>query len=136
MNPITLDQALQANGETDNVEFKQAFNVAVMGECLELIKDVAAIANSGGVNPFLAMFHGALSKIDARNDGQVLAYDAIIPGAALLGYANADHWAVALPFNRSPKVASRVFAHNNSFPREILAESIAKYVEESLLRLR
>jgi len=48
MNRITLDQALQANGETDTVEFKQGFNVAAIGECLELVKDIVAIANSGG----------------------------------------------------------------------------------------
>jgi hypothetical protein len=36
-----------------------------------------------------------LKRIDARNDGQVVAADAVIPGATLLGYANADHWGIA-----------------------------------------
>jgi hypothetical protein len=31
-----------------------------------------------------------------RNDGLLLIYDQIIPGGTLLGYANADHWSVAL----------------------------------------
>jgi hypothetical protein len=31
-----------------------------------------------------------------RNDGQVVAADAIIPGSTLLGYANSDHWGIAL----------------------------------------
>jgi hypothetical protein len=31
-----------------------------------------------------------------RNDGQLLPQDALIPGSTLLGYLNADHWAVAM----------------------------------------
>lgn len=45
--------------------------------------------------------------LDARNDGHVLYTDAIIPGSYLLGYFNADHWAVALPVARTvPKLCS------------------------------
>ncbi len=36
-----------------------------------------------------------LNKTDVRNDGQVFAADAVIPGAKLLGFANADHWGIA-----------------------------------------
>lgn len=36
-----------------------------------------------------------LKRADARNDGQVVAADAVIPGGTLLGYANADHWGIA-----------------------------------------
>jgi len=36
-----------------------------------------------------------LNKTDLRNDGQVFAADAVIPGATLLGLANADHWGIA-----------------------------------------
>jgi len=36
-----------------------------------------------------------LNRTDLLNDGQVLAADALIPGATLLGLANADHWGVA-----------------------------------------
>jgi hypothetical protein len=36
-----------------------------------------------------------LNKTDVRNDGQVVAADAVIPGATLLGFANADHWGIA-----------------------------------------
>lgn len=36
-----------------------------------------------------------LNKTDVRNDGQVFAADAVIPGATLLGLANADHWGIA-----------------------------------------
>ena len=38
--------------------------------------------------------------IDGRNDSQVIFYDQLIPGSTLLGYLNADHWAVAVAIAR------------------------------------
>jgi hypothetical protein len=46
---------------------------------------------------------------------------------------NADHWAVALPFNREHPALTRLFISQNSFPREVLLEAIARMIEESLL---
>lgn len=37
-----------------------------------------------------------LLKENPRSDGQLLPQDALIPGSTLLGYLNADHWAVAM----------------------------------------
>ena len=42
-----------------------------------------------------------LSTIDGRNDSQVIFYDQVIPGSTLLGYVNADHWAIAVPIART-----------------------------------
>lgn len=43
-----------------------------------------------------------------RNDGQLLVQDALIPGSTLLGYLDADHWAVALDIeDESPLLAHR-----------------------------
>jgi len=39
--------------------------------------------------------------VDARNDSQVIFYDQFIPGSTLVGYLNADHWALAVPVARS-----------------------------------
>lgn len=49
------------------------------------------------VNPLLALSHHQLRRIAGRNDGVLLPQDQVIPGAALLGYVDADHWSVALP---------------------------------------
>jgi hypothetical protein len=38
-----------------------------------------------------------LNLIDGRNDSQMIFYDQLIPGSTLLGYLNADHWAVGRP---------------------------------------
>jgi hypothetical protein len=43
-----LDRALSLNAETADVDFKSAFNPSDRGEFLEVIKDVLAMANSGG----------------------------------------------------------------------------------------
>lgn len=78
----------------------------------------------------LKPFHAVLSHIDPRNDGQVLIQDAVIPGSTLLGYLNGDHWAVATAFNRSGHPFWRNLVGHNAFPREILIESILRYIAE------
>jgi hypothetical protein len=42
-----------------------------------------------------------LSQAVACNDSHLLYYDQVIPSSALPGYANADHWALALPIEQS-----------------------------------
>ena len=93
---------------------------------------VAAFTDAAHISRPLRETYRHLSTIDARNDGQVLYTDAVIPGSYLLGYLNADHWAVALPLARNvPKLRS-VFVGRNDYPREILLESIVRSVEEQL----
>ena len=85
-------------------------------------------AVAGPLRPFAA----ALAEIDPRNDGQLLFYDQVIPGATLLGYVNADHWAVAVPIEeKRPALATLVTGHN-WFPRDALVEAIALYLSEQL----
>jgi hypothetical protein len=72
-----------------------------------------------------------LAAFDVRNDGQVLARDAFIPGASVLGVANADHWDVAVAFEAiSPRLGAR--ASTRTFPREALLEAVLLYVDEAL----
>jgi len=68
-----------------------------------------------------------LRRTDARNDGQVLAVDAVIPGATLLGYANADHWGIA----QRIESVHKVFAARPDpalFPLTQLFGSIVQFV--------
>jgi hypothetical protein len=82
---------------------------------------------------FLRMLYAKLAEVEPRNDSHMLIHDQVLPGAALLGYVKADHWAVALPFNRSTRsLWNRLLRHNNAFPREVLFEAILRYVEEDL----
>lgn len=73
-----------------------------------------------------------LSKIDERNDGQLLAQDQLIPGSKLLGYVNADHWSVAVQMeDKFPFLAHRSVG-KHPFPQRALLESILIFVEHDL----
>jgi hypothetical protein len=72
-----------------------------------------------------------LARHDERNDGQVLASDAIIPGSTLLGYVNADHWDVAISLeDQMPQLSRRDSAR--VLPRSELLLAALLYVSESL----
>ena len=73
-----------------------------------------------------------LGAIDWRNDSQVIYSDEIIPGSTLLGFLNCDHWAIAVPLNRSHPVISRSLVDKNDYPREALLEAVLRFIEEDL----
>jgi len=84
------------------------------------------------VSAVLKSSYNKLSKIDARNDSQMLFYDQVIPGSSLLGYLNGDHWALAVPIARSHETLGATFVDHNDFPREALLEALLRFVEEDL----
>jgi hypothetical protein len=86
----------------------------------------------GQVSTLLRSSYEDLSLIDPRNDGQLIFSDQIIPGSTLLGYLNADHWAVAVAIAREHPALGPLVIDHNAFPREILLEAILKYVQEDL----
>ena len=61
-----------------------------------------------------------------EEDGQMIAWEAILPGAKYLGSVRADHWAIALPFEESAQPPKGV--DRNHFPRDALLEAIVRYV--------
>ena len=73
-----------------------------------------------------------LSRVDARNDSQVIFYDQVIPGATLLGYLNTDHWAASVPIAGTHEFIGSTFVDKNAYPREVLLEAIVRYIEEDL----
>ena len=97
---------------------------------------LAAFTERESISLAMRPNYDRLRQVDPRNDGQLLYYDQVIPKGALLGYANADHWAVAMPINRIYPTLSQVFADRAAFPREVLLEAIIRHVEEDLLRQR
>jgi hypothetical protein len=84
------------------------------------------------ISSALGSMYRKLSQVDARNDGQVIYYDQVIPGSTLLAYVNADHWALAVPIARSHSFIGSTFVDKNDFPREALVEAILRFVEEDL----
>ncbi|HSC27276.1 MAG TPA: hypothetical protein VLD67_08380 [Vicinamibacterales bacterium] len=84
------------------------------------------------VSRIIAKSYRKLGEIDWRNDSQVIYSDQIIPGSTLLGFLNADHWAIAVPVSRSHPVISRSLVNRNDYPREALLEAVLRFVEEDL----
>jgi hypothetical protein len=73
-----------------------------------------------------------LSSYGTAEDGQLLREDAIVPGAKFLGAALADHFAVALPFDKSAESAIRSGMDKAAYPRAALLESLIRYVTADL----
>jgi hypothetical protein len=73
-----------------------------------------------------------LGMIDGRNDSQVIFYDQVIPGSSLLGYVNADHWAIVVPIARAHESVASMLVTENAYPREALLEAVLRFVEEDL----
>jgi hypothetical protein len=84
------------------------------------------------ISSILKPSYDKLSQVDSRNDSQMIFYDQLIPGSVLLGYVNADHWAVAIPINRNHPFIASHFVDKNAFPREVLAEALVRFIEEDL----
>jgi hypothetical protein len=93
---------------------------------------VVTLPDPERVSAILKPSYRKLRKLDARNDGQVIAADQILPNGKLLAYLNADHWAVALPIARNHAVAGAMLVTDNDYPREALFEAILRFVEEDI----
>ena len=65
-------------------------------------------------------------------DGQLLRDDAVLPDAKYLGAALADHFAIALPFEKSTDPAIKAGMNSNHYPRAALLESIVRFVSQDL----
>jgi hypothetical protein len=84
------------------------------------------------ISSILTSSYDKLARIDARNDSQVIFYDQVLPGSVLMGYLNADHWAIAVPINRTHATIASTLVTQNAYPREALLEAILRFVEEDL----
>jgi len=73
-----------------------------------------------------------LSAFGAAQDGQLLRDDAIVPEAKYLGAAIADHFAIALPFDKSSDSFIRSGMDKANYPRAALLEALVRFVTEDL----
>lgn len=95
---------------------------------------VVTLPEADNISWILKPVYRKLAKIDPGNDGQLLYSDEFIPGSKLLAFLNADHWAVALPIDRSHPFIAATFVNRNSYPRNALLEAVLRFVEEDLSR--
>ena len=95
---------------------------------------LVALPDRGRISRIVTPTYEKLAKIDPRNDSQVIYDDQIVPGSALLGFLNADHWAVVVPVARAHPVIGSTLANRNDYPREALLEAVLRFVEEDLAK--
>jgi hypothetical protein len=80
----------------------------------------------------LVMYYDDLAKLDARNDGQVITAEAIMPGSQLIGEARSDHWNFVLPMQRYPSALVAGMAYPVEYPRVPLLRAVVRYVADDL----
>lgn len=88
----------------------------------------------GQVSSVLKSTQKKLSAVDPRNDSQVIFYDQVIPGSTLMGYLNADHWAIAVPIAEAHPFIGRHLVDKNDYPRQAILESVLRFIEEDMER--
>ena len=93
---------------------------------------VVTFPEPGRISSVLSASYTKLSRVDARNDSQMLFYDQVIPGSTLVGYLNADYWALAVPVSRSHPWLGSILVSHNDYPREALLEALLRFVEWDL----
>jgi hypothetical protein len=97
-----------------------------------LYVSIAAFASRDNTSTILQAGYNNLATIDPRNDSLVIYYDQVIPGSHLLGFANADHWAVALPFETKTPFLVSTLIDKNHFPRTAMLEAALVYIGNHL----
>jgi predicted small lipoprotein YifL len=95
---------------------------------------LATLPKPERISSILTGSYDKLARIDARNDSQVIFYDQVIPGSTLVGYLNADHWALAVPIARTRNTLGSLLVTQNAYPREALLEALLRFVEEDLAK--
>ncbi len=93
---------------------------------------MVALPQQDRVSTILLPGYAALAEIHPLNDSNVLFYDALIPGSTLLGYANADHWAITLPVARSSPLLGATVVTQNHYPREVLWQAMIDFIVADL----
>ena len=64
----------------------------------------------------------------------VTRQDAIVPGSTYLGVAKGDHFAVALPFDKSSDATIKTGMDKTKYPRGALIESLLRFVTDDLAK--
>jgi hypothetical protein len=99
-----------------------------------LVPTYSVVAASDRTNTSKALLESwqILSSFGSTQDGQLIKDDAVAPGAKLLGLLKGDHFAVALPFDKSQDSTIASLMGGNHYPRAALLESLVRFVLEDL----
>ncbi len=118
LRPAIRRQWLQDNPLPDNIRYYTLVTLPKPGQISSVLKST----------------YKKLAVIDPRNDSQVIFYDQVIPGSTLLGYLNADHWAIAVPVAEAHPFIGKHFVDKNDYPRKAIFEAVLRFIEEDMDR--
>jgi pimeloyl-ACP methyl ester carboxylesterase len=90
---------------------------------------LGGFARREDINPLMLLTYDWLATVEPRNDGYVAFSDQVIPGATLLGYANLDHYDIALPVRERLNFGG---INSHAVARKLLFEAIVLTLAESL----
>jgi hypothetical protein len=90
---------------------------------------LATFACREAVHPLMLFTYDRLAAAGERNDGYVAITDQLVLGSALLGYANLDHWDIALPVRERLNFGG---AGSRADERRLLFEALLLTVSEAL----
>ena len=93
---------------------------------------IIAFSEKLNTSKALAKTWDLMVAYDKRQDGQLTQSDAIIPNSTYLGALKGDHFAVALPFDKSKDATIRSGMDKTKFPRATTLESLLRYVMNDL----
>lgn len=93
---------------------------------------VVAISDETTTSTQLRGSWDELAVYERDQDGLMIRYDAILPGATYLGAALADHLTIAMPIRDSKHWWLRERMDRNNYPRSILLEAIIRFVIHDL----
>ena len=91
---------------------------------------LVALPERDRVSPVMAGTHAQLSQIDPANDGQLLWTEAVAVPGALIGYVNADHWAMAMRLSLAFPLLSGSFI--DDVPRGAMLDAVIAVVARDL----
>lgn len=93
---------------------------------------LVAISDKTNTSKALLQSWQLMQVYDTREDSQLTAGDATVPGSKYLGAAKCDHLAVALPFEKSSDASIKKVIDHGHYPRATLLESLVRFVVQDL----
>jgi hypothetical protein len=124
------DCAITDHGAVDSLrrDRRYAFNRAWSPPKGLQILSIVGVVDKCETSGALQEARHRLELYSQDQDSQVIAEEAMVPGAQFLGVARGDHWALAVPLAQPSDAHVHKGIEKNVYPRAALLEAIVRYV--------
>ena len=130
-------EELLVSGMREDACCSRSANMRCFSARSSFTDSIASVSTQATTSAVLLNSWRTLQAYSLEEDSQMIHEDAIVPGAAYLGMAKGDHWAVALPFEDVPTSDPlapfiKDSVNHNHYPRTALFEAALRFVLEDL----